>query len=325
MNTVPVAVTARNEERALPACLASLEAAVAAANPTLEARGCRLELVVVLDSCSDGSAEIARGRGVATLESRGGLVEAQRRAVVAYPAAPFLLFSDADVAVTAPTLQALAEAMLDDEALRVAYPPKTPWPPARRGPLAWALHVYNRENGFQTRRHYFSGKLFAIRGWQVPTSEELAERIAGLPEDRFYDFAAGMRVDDIYLSRRILAEAGPAGIREVERGLLRFRPPETWRGMYRTYRRMRMEIERLDRLFPESREVHRRLGIRGRDEEAWKAAAWQDRAACRLFAAALLLCRAFYPLERWWYRNFSRKSCDPWRPIEETKKPGPAA
>ena len=316
---LPLAVTARNEEKALPACLASLATAVALAQPWLQARGLALELLVVLDTCTDRSAQLVAERGLPLLVSQGGLVEAQRRVVEAYPAAPFVIFSDADVTVTPPTLLALVEAMCDDPNLRVAYPSKQPLPPARPWPLAWALYVYNRDNGYQTRRLYFSGKLFAIRGWQVPTRAELAGRIAQLPPDRFYDYQAGMRVDDIYLSRRILAEAGPAGIREVAAGLLWFRPPATWRGMYRTYRRMRMEIERLDVLFPESREVHRRWGIRGRDEAAWRAAAWQDRAACRYFAAALLLCRGYYHLERLFYQHFAGRSCDPWRPIAETK------
>lgn len=322
--TVPVAVTARNEERALGPCLDSLAAACRTA--ARDGRR-RLELVAVLDDTTDGSDRVAAERGVAVLRSSGGLVEAQRCAVDAFPEAPYVVFGDADIRVEPHTLAAMVDAMDGDPALRVAYPRKCPLEPravrhGRPTVLARALHSYNLHNGFQTPRHYFNGKLFAIRGWQVPSRDALRERLDQLPEDRFYDYRAGMRVDDIYLSRRVLLDGGPEAIREVD-GLLWFRPPATFEGMYRTYRRMRMEIERLDAMFPETREAHRRWGIRRRDPDAWRRATAEDRHLHRIFQRALVLCRWRYHLERFYYRNLSSRTCDPWRPIPETKEPIP--
>ena len=250
---VPVTIPARNEERALGPCL---DALLDAAEHARAEAGLHFDLLVVLDECTDGTADVARGRGVRTLRSSGGKVEAQRAGL---REGPFAVFVDADVLVTRPTLAALAEAMLARPEVMVAFPPKLPLPPVSHGRLARALHVYNREHGFSTQRTWFNGKCFAIRRWSIPSRSELAARIERLPVDRFHDYAAGMRVDDVYLSRRIVSEHGPAALCETERGCVYFRAPETLRGMYRYYRRMRMELQRIQRALPRARGRSRAL------------------------------------------------------------------
>jgi len=311
---VTLAVTARDEASTIAPCLSSLLAAVELAEHRAPVD---FDVIVVLDRCRDATGAIASTFDrVRTLDSTGGLVEAQRQ--VAH-LTEIVMFSDADILVEPDTLLALLHAMERDPSLRVAYPPKTPLPPLRSTRLAHALHVYNRRQGFQTRRHWFSGKLFAIRGWSIPTREQLADRLARLPRDNFYDYHAGMRVDDIYLSRSILAEHGPDAIRCTDAGMLHFRPPETFEGMYRTYLRMRMEIERLDRMFPQTRAVHRRYGIRRHDPAARRAAPAGERRAFWWFQAALLACRLRYHLDRAYHRYWSPTPRDPWPPVHESK------
>ncbi len=311
---VTLAVTARDEAATIAPCLSSLLAAVEIAE---QQAAVDFDVIVVLDRCRDRTGDIASTfERVRTIDSTGGLVEAQRR--VAH-LTEVVIFSDADILVDPETLLELHRAMQRDPSLRVAYPPKTPLPPLRSTRLAHALYVYNLRQGFQTRRYWFSGKLFAIRGWSIPTREQLADRLARLPRDGFYDFHAGMRVDDIYLSRSILAEHGPDAIRCADAGRLHFRPPETFVGMYRTYLRMRMEIERLDRIFPETRAVHRRYGIRRHDAAARRAAPAVERRAHWWFQAALLLCRLLYHLDRAYHRYWSPVPRDPWPPVHESK------
>ena len=197
----------------------------------------------------------------------------------------------------------------------VAFPPRRPLPPVARGWLAHALHVYNRERGFSSQRTWFNGKCFAMRGWSVPTRAEMAARVARLPVDRFYDYAAGMRVDDIYLSRRVVAERGPAALVETREGCVVYRAPETWRGMYRYYRRMRMELERVSALFPELDAG----GFGARRADLLASAPLADRAAYGAFTLALAVCRVGYRLERAYYQHFARTTCPAWPPVEETK------
>jgi hypothetical protein len=313
---IPVAVTARNEENTIAACLQALRRAIAYAEDRLPLR---FALAAVLNDCTDRTEERARAvPGVEILHSTGGKIEAQRSAV---RPAPFVVFADADIHVEENVLCELSRVLLDDSAVQVAYPSKVPLRPRSRSLLAEALYVYNLRDGFQTPRRYFNGKCFAIRAWSAPTLAELAPRLAVLPRDNFYQFHAGLRVDDIYLSRLILERHGPGAIREVPGATIYFRPPETLVGMYRYCKRMRMEIERLDVLFPELRAVHALHGRRAVDRAALRRAPPRERFLWRYFHAALGLCRAWYRIERFFYRRLARGSCPTWNPITETKVP----
>ena len=312
MTTICLAIIARNEEQSLLACLRSLLPSVCIAEAQTPLH---FDLVVVADDCTDRTAEIASSFArVRVLASSGGKVEAQRRVA---NRTPFVLYSDADIVVTENTVASVCRAMLDDPQLQVAYPRKQPLAPMRTTLLANALHCYNRVNGFQQPRRYFNGKFFAIRDWRVPTLEELRPRLALLPQDRFYDFHSGMRVDDIWLSREVLRRYGADAIREVQDGEISYRPPETFKGMYRTYHRMRMEIERLNQIFPESISAHHQ---RGYDWEAVRRAPARDRWLWRVFRIALGVCRVRYRCDKFYYQRLSRTICAPWKPVEETKQ-----
>ena len=315
MIEIPVVISAKNEAFALGACLDSLLVARRYAEERLSLR---LDLVVVLDDCTDGSGEIARARGVRTLESSGGKVAAQRAGL---RPSPFCIFSDADIAVAPDTLFALATVMLADPLAQVATPRRVPLAPMRRTLLARALYVYNLHRGFQSERTWFSGKLFAIRSWSIPTCAEVAERAARLPGDPFYELERGVFIDDIYLSRTIVEAHGPRALAESAEGCIYFRAPETWRGMYRYFRRMRREVERIDLLFPESRATHARFGRRHTDESKIADAPGLDRWLFRLFAVAVMGCRLLYRADRALTRHFLRVPRPDWIPILETKSP----
>jgi glycosyltransferase involved in cell wall biosynthesis len=320
---VPLVVAAKNEERSLGPCLDSLLASAAFAEARLDLR---FDPLVVLDDCTDATDRVARSRGVRTLPSSGGKVEAQRAGLS--PGAPFHVFSDADVAVDPETLLGLARAMIEEPGIEVAFPKKRPLPPERASAIARAIHVYNVHRGFSARRSWFNGKLFAIRNWSIPTRAEIAARAARLGPDRFYQAHLGLRAEDVYLSRTIVRARGPEALRETADGMLWFRAPETLRGAYRYYRRIRMEVERLDRLFPETREDPLRHGVRRTDPAAVARATPEEQRLFRLFQAMIAGFRALYAAERTFYLHASPWPCEGWTPIEETKRPiasGPGA
>jgi glycosyltransferase involved in cell wall biosynthesis len=314
VTTVPIVVSARNEEACIGDCLDALVLAVDYAEARLDVR---FDVHVVLDECTDRTGEIARSRPrVRTSICRGGKVEAQRCGVRA--GGDVHVFVDADVLLDEDTLHALMVAMAQDPALRVAFPRKEPLRPMRTTRLARALFVYNRERGFSRARTWFNGKAFAMRGWSIPDAAEVRRRAALLPRDRFYALDEPLRVDDVYLSRMVVLESGPSALREVTGGCVRFRVPETLRGMYRYYRRMRREIERTDLLFPETRAVHARWGTREPTElpRAPRAA----RRAYADFRAALAVCRVAYVIERAYARHVAPRARPSWPPIAETKR-----
>ncbi|MEW6155948.1 MAG: glycosyltransferase [Verrucomicrobiota bacterium] len=307
-----IVITARNEAAAIEAFLSSLLRSVAFAEAKWPVQ---YEIWAVLDECHDNTERMVRRWPRVTIHhSRGGKVEAQRRGV---SAGPFTIFSDADILLGENVVCCVTEAMWNDPALQVAYPAKRPLLPQRRTLMAEALYCYNRANGFQERRRYFNGKFFAIRQWHIPTRSELEPRLRQLPLDRFYDFHAGMRVDDIYLSRDVLQRHGADAIREIAEAEILYRPPETFRGMYRTYHRMRLEIERLNRLFPETAPAHQQ---RRYDWAAVRLAPARDRWLWRYFRMALALCQVRYACEKFYYQHLASEACPPWKPILETKQ-----
>ncbi len=317
MTRIPLVVCAKNEERTLGACLDSLTVAQRYAEERLPLT---FERLVVLDDCTDQSAAIARAHGWPIASSSGGKIEAQR--VGARVVAPFRVYSDADILVEPPTLHAICQRLLSDERVQVACPPKRPVPPLRQTWLAAALHVYNAHNGFAPPPTWFSGKLFAIRNWSIPTAAELANRARSAPSDSFYGLERGLIADDIFLSRAIVARFGPAAIAHVPTGLVHFRAPESWLGMYRYYRRMRRELERIDRLFPEWRTTH---PVRRTDAALLGASSRRERRLLTLFRVALASCRVAYVAERFYHRRRpyqgARRAMADWPPVTESKQP----
>jgi glycosyltransferase involved in cell wall biosynthesis len=308
---ITIGVTARNEAACIRRTLESLLHSVAQA---VREGLADYHVVAILDECTDGTERVVREfPNVHVAHSSGGLIEAQRTISTKRP---FVIFCDADILVGANVITALSRAMLSDPKLQVTYPRKRPLRPMRRTLLAAALYCYNRVEGFQTSRRYFNGKLFAIRDWQAPTIEQLQPRLAGLTDDRFYNYHSGLRVDDIWLSRDILLRHGAQAIREVEAAEISYQPPETLTGMYRMYLRMRREIERLNVLFPESVPAHQ---ARQHDREAERRAPVTDRLLLRVFNLALVWCKIRYRMDRFYYQNLSSETMDAWKPVSETK------
>nr|WP_314613878.1 glycosyltransferase [uncultured Pseudomonas sp.] len=92
---IAVVIPAHNEARRLGRCLKAMAAAVAVA----EQAGQRVEVLVVLDRCSDGSAAVARQHGVHTLAVEAGCVGMARRlgaALMLERGASWLACTDAD-------------------------------------------------------------------------------------------------------------------------------------------------------------------------------------------------------------------------------------
>lgn len=95
---IGVVIPAHNEENLLGGCLLSI--ITAAAHPLLKED---VQILVVLDSCTDGTAQVAQSAGIATLAIEGQNVGAARRAGAAAliaAGARWLAFTDADTIVS---------------------------------------------------------------------------------------------------------------------------------------------------------------------------------------------------------------------------------
>ncbi len=313
---IPIGITARNEAANILALLASLRESAARAAAAL---GVSYEFHVLLNDNRDHTPELLAGQmDLRIWHTQGGLVEAQRALVTARPEAPFLVFSDADILVHAETIRELTEAMLTRPEVEIAYAEKFPILPLRRTPLARALYLYNLREGYQTKRNYCNGQCFAIRRWHIPTVAEL--RWDPAADNPFLHLAAGIRTDDIYLSRELLRRAGPGAFYCAPSGI-QYRPPETLTGMFRKYQRMRLEIERLHHYFPETQPVHRKWGRRRLHLENLSRAPVSEKLYYGVFRAALVLCKLAYHAQRLYYTHLSKRPCPTWLPVSETKEP----
>jgi glycosyltransferase involved in cell wall biosynthesis len=310
---IPLVVAAHNEEQSIEACLRSLLRAAEVAEAALPVR---LLPLVVADRCSDRTEEIAAALGVPVRRVAGGKVAAQRAGV---RPAPFLIFSDADVTVDPPTLRGLCRLLLERPEVQVAYPPRAPLPPRLSSLVAACSYSYTKHEGFQRRRTWFDGKLFAIRRFDVPTTEALQPRVHGLDPDRFYALHQGIIADDVYLSRKLVHEHGLGALACGGEGCVRFRTPGTLRGMYAYYRRIRRELERTDLLFPEMAETGRRFGTRETDWEKFRAASPKDRAFFALFQGIDAALGLVYAADRAYYQTLARVDGPSWTRIPETK------
>jgi glycosyltransferase involved in cell wall biosynthesis len=312
---IPVIITAKNEENSILNCINSLSEGIESLKEKFI-----IKLVIVLDDCTDKTESIVRKiDNLEILKSSGGIVEAQRIAWETFNNCDFIIFSDADILIEKEALNYVIKSMMENKRLKIAYPKKSPITPKRSTPLANALYIYNKHNGFQTKRQYFNGRFFAVRDWYIPTTSSLMRNIESLEKSNFYRFEDGIRADDIFLSRHFLSNFGSSSIKEIDLGGIYYHPPETYRGMYRTYRRMRMEIERLNLLLPDSEITHRNHGVRKYDIAKILKAKISDVVYWYIFRFFLQICKCHYFFEKMWYQNLTNRKCPAWEVIEESK------
>ncbi len=304
--TVPLVIAAKNEAANIGACVRSARQAAAFA----EARWpVSIDVRVVCDDCEDETEALARAAGATTLRSSGGKVIAQRRG--AAMKAPYYLFSDADVVLSEDALSALCGAMEVGPQVLAASVPRVPLRPVSSGLVAEAAYLYNLRRGFRTEPGWISGRMFAVRCYDVPGPAPACR------DDRYLALERGVVAEDIYLSRSVLQRGGRAALVETTRGAVFFRPPETLRGLYRYYRRLRRELERTDALFPLLRALH---VVRRVDTAALASAPRRERSLFRVFVATMRAFEVIYLVDRAYHRRVLRRSGAAWPVVEESKR-----
>lgn len=164
---IAVVIPAHNEARRLGRCLVSVKAAASLA----EQAGHHVEILVVLDRCSDGSAQVARKHGVQTLAVDAGSVGEARRAGAALMlerGASWLACTDADSRVPDHWLVCQLECDADAVCGTVHIERWQPWQKAALRKLY--LSRYEAREG---HRH--------IHGANLGVCAQAYERVGGFP------------------------------------------------------------------------------------------------------------------------------------------------
>lgn len=268
-----IGIPVHNEEQSLPESYASLVEAI-----NYLPKYVQVEVIYCLNGCTDQSEHILRHMTSAStrmdnfqiIESEPGKMNAQMAIVRnrQFKDAP-VCFADADILMGRATLAALHNKLTTDSRCMVSYAHVEP-------------HYDNKHNGnsssfpdllfshynyrkHQPPRNYFHGRTFMMRDAH-PLEEmgiDLAERVERVRQiDPWYVNHLGLEkgplIDDIYLSRVIVAEHGLDAIAEVPDARILFHPPTTVEDYFRVLERTRAEIKRLDLLYPEHAQIQQK-------------------------------------------------------------------
>ena len=166
---IGIVIPAHNEAALLAGCLQA--ALCAAAHPGLA--GERVEILVVLDSCTDGTAAIANACGVATIALDARNVGAARAAGahrLLEQGARWLAFTDADSRVSA---QWLVDQLAQHADAVCGTVQVDDW--SDHGELASALHAHFLQTYFDQEGHSH------IHGANLGVSAEAYRRAGGFP------------------------------------------------------------------------------------------------------------------------------------------------
>ena len=175
----PLTIAARDEARAIGACLDSLlrrdrGRRGALRDPHRAARRAR--------RLPRRHRRRSRPRAACRLRRERPAARSRRSAPVSRPGARFSLFGDADIAVAPDTIAALCEAMLDDARGSRSRSRQAPAAAAApHDPLARALHVYNARRGFSTSALVLRQAVRDPRAGRSPDRTSSRARAATLP------------------------------------------------------------------------------------------------------------------------------------------------
>lgn len=261
-SNLTIGVPVFNEEQSLPDSYASLVEAIHHLP-----RNVNVEVVYCLNGCTDGSENLLRNMTIASrrmenmaiIESAPGKMNAQQ-AILAqrnFKDAP-VCFADADITMAPSTLMALYQRLATDPHCQVAYARVEPHYPGQPTPFQDLLLSHYLYRKHQPPRNYIHGRTFMMRdsGLLEHMNDDLGERLEQVRSNSpeyvsFLGLEDGPKIDDIYLSRIIVAKYGLNAIAEVTDAEVAFHPPATFEDYIRVMERTLTEIKRLDVLYPE--------------------------------------------------------------------------
>jgi hypothetical protein len=191
------------------------------------------------------------------IHSEPGKIVAQRAIAAQRDFGGAILFTDADVRLNENGIAALFGALKDRPAIRVAYAQVVPIISSDCSSLETMLDTYYCLRHLLPPRRYFHGRAFILRSAEDLTADYgMASRAARVPDRALAErlrIDQGPLVDDIFLSRVIVHTYGLDAIHEEPGAIAYFYPPANYHDLYLSARRTRLEIERLNLLFPEHR------------------------------------------------------------------------
>ena len=266
LDTLTIGVPVHNEEQSLPQFYESLVNAI-----NRLPRYVDVEVVFCVNGCTDESEAILREKTNASgrmakmsvIESEPGKMNAQQAIVQNRDFDGPIAFCDADILMKPTTLQALHRELETNDTTQVAYARVQPFyennEASRDSAFSDLLFTHYNYRHLQPERRYFHGRSFMMRDATMleEMNDDLEARVDRVrrEESPWYITHLGLEkgplIDDIFLSRMVVAEHGIDAIKRVDNAEIYFHPPSSVEDYARVIERTQAEIKRLDLLYPE--------------------------------------------------------------------------
>lgn len=262
LRNITIGIPARNEENTIRKMLDSLIESI-----EILPKWVNYELFICLNNCTDNTEAIVDGAvedykkkniNLQKVHSKPGKIEAQRKVLQSRKNSEGLtFFFDADIIVDKYCISALWYSYIKNPELQISYAKVEPIFFKTPSLIEKIINLYFFYPYLRNKRFYFYGRAFGIKDWNVPDFSQ-SDQVSSFQQECItkrnkvnLQLERGPLVDDIYLSRYIAHNYGLNMIMEVKEAVVNFMPISNLTDYYYGSRRLWLELERLDTLFPE--------------------------------------------------------------------------
>jgi ADP-ribose pyrophosphatase YjhB (NUDIX family) len=309
-----IGIACRNEEKTIYNCLKSIEKALAYS-------GKKPTIYICLNGCIDDTEkEITRFQQNTNLRTevlkvKGDLIDAQRKIWNTSTIHP-VIYIDADVIVSKNTFVKIIKPFENPEVV-VSYS-ATKHEYQNENSLLSRIHKLYTAGKYLTSQSFFHGRIFMIRDWYFPTTDEVKKR-AVQTERYLLKYGGGLKSDDIFLSSYIIDKYGQSAIQQVPVKLVKSNAVSNWKDYFQTYRRMVIEVEKINQWFPEWKEL-RKIRYRKTNWKKWAASKSSDKALWLVYITIETFWNCCISLELFLARHHLAQPRESWIQTKTTKR-----
>ena len=261
---VTIGISVRNESQTILPFIQSLLLAATKAAGKFE-----LETIVCVNGSTDNSHEVLTNisnskkfscLNLSVTRSRPGKIEAQKSIAQTRKLDGYMCFLDADILVQDSILVELHNALSKNMDLKIAYASPRYLSSQSSNFVEWVHDLPNRDHDILTPRKYFHGRAFMLRSATI-LLEALSLKRSKLIGRKYrlvreyLELERGPLIDDVFLSRFVVHKYGVKSIAEVSQTRVYAVPPHTLLDWYQGWRRVFIEIRRLNLMYPEHRYI----------------------------------------------------------------------
>jgi glycosyltransferase involved in cell wall biosynthesis len=259
MPNLTIGIPARNEGKSICRMIASLYKAVKCLPKNI-----KFETIVCLNGNIDDSKEklakletdIVKHLNLKVIRSAPGKIKAEQKIIKIRNLHGWVLFCDADIILHKKSIKRLCEALIKDNKLKAVsakvYPILTR---RRKDNFYQLLKDYYAMRTKMPVRNCIHGRMFLIRDAKDLDIVKSTEKVSGTIRKKLF-LDKGPIADDIIYTAQIAYKYGLQSIKRLVNAKVYFYPPDSLYDLFLSNRRYTLEIERINTLYPEYRNIN---------------------------------------------------------------------